>query len=117
MRQYTDLAVFKDKYRELHGSNRQYKEMWSFAKELKKGSVVIANNGLQSIAGVGTVTGDYYYDNSRTEYKHCVPVQWTNTTEFPVPESARNITATWFQGTVSGGPSRIQPARLWTTSR
>lgn len=100
MRQYTDLAVFKDKYRELHGSNRQCKEMWSFAKELKNGSVIIANNGLQSIVGVGTVTGDYFYDESRAEYRHCVPVQWNITTEFPVPEFARNITATWFQGTV-----------------
>jgi 5-methylcytosine-specific restriction protein B len=100
MRQYTDLAVFKDKYRELHGSNRQCKEMWSFAKELKKGNVIIANNGLGSIVGVGTVTGDYFYDESRAEYKHCVPVHWDITTEFPVPESARNLTATWFQGTV-----------------
>jgi 5-methylcytosine-specific restriction enzyme B len=100
MRQFTDLAVFKDKYRELHGSNRQCKEMWSFAKELKNGSVIIANNGLQSIVGVGTVTGDYFYNESRAEYKHCVPVQWDITSEFPVPESARNITATWFQGTV-----------------
>jgi 5-methylcytosine-specific restriction protein B len=100
MRQYVDLADFKDKYRELHGSNRQCKEMWSFAKELKKGHIIIANNGLQSIVGVGTVTGDYYYDDSRAEYKHCVPVQWDITTAFPVPESARNITATWFQGTV-----------------
>lgn len=100
MRQYTESAVFKDKYRELHGSNRQCKEIWSFAKELKKGDIVIANNGLQSIVGVGTVTGDYYFDDSRAEYKHCVPVQWDITTEFPVPEAARNITATWFQGTV-----------------
>lgn len=100
MSQYRDLAVFKDKYRELHGSNRQCKEMWSFGKELKKGNVVIANNGLQSIVGVGTVTGDYFYDESRTEYKHCVPVQWDTTTAFPVPESARHITANWFQGTV-----------------
>lgn len=100
MRQYGDLTAFKDKYRELHGSNRQCKEMWSFAKELKKGNVVIANNGLQSIVGVGTVTGDYFYDENRMEYKHCVPVQWDITTEFRVPESARGITATWFQGTV-----------------
>jgi hypothetical protein len=102
MRQETDAAEFKEKYREIYGAKRiaHWKEIWSFAKELKKGHIVISNNGLKSIVGVGTVTGDYYYDENRTEYKHCVPVRWDITTEFPVPESARSVVATWFQGTL-----------------
>jgi 5-methylcytosine-specific restriction protein B len=102
MRQETDDAAFKNRYRDIYGSKRirQWKEIWLFAKELKKGDIVVANKGLGSIVGIGTVTGDYWYDESRQEYKHCVPVEWTTTEEFPVPESARDVVATWFQGTV-----------------
>jgi len=51
MRQQTDAAAFKEKYRETYGAQRirQWKEIWSFAKELKRGDVVVANNGLKSI--------------------------------------------------------------------
>jgi len=102
VRQETDLKAFREKYRDIYGANRvRYsKEIWQFAKEIKKGDTVIANNGLGSIVGVGTVTGDYWYDQTRQEYKHCIPVDWTITKEFPVPESARELAKTWFQGTV-----------------
>jgi 5-methylcytosine-specific restriction protein B len=102
MRQETDDAAFKNRYRDIYGAKRirQWKEIWLFAKEIKKGDIVVANNGLGAIVGIGTVTGDYWYDESREEYKHCVPVEWTTTEEFPVPESARDVVATWFQGTV-----------------
>lgn len=102
MWQVANAVEFKEKYRETYGAKRlaHWKEIWSFSKELKKGHIIVSNNGLKSIVGVGTVTGDYYYDDSRTEYKHCVPVRWDITTEFPVPESARSVAATWFQGTL-----------------
>jgi 5-methylcytosine-specific restriction protein B len=102
MRQYTDSSAFKEMYKELDGAQkvRYSKEIWSFAKEIKKGDVIVSNNGLKSIVGVGRVTGDYWYDESRAEYKHCIPVIWDITSEFPVPESARDIAKTWFQGTV-----------------
>jgi 5-methylcytosine-specific restriction protein B len=100
MRHYTDAKVFKEKYRELHGSHHGWKEIWDFAKEMKKGDVIVANNGLNSIVGLGTVTGDYRYDESRAEYKHCLTVRWDVTSQFPVPEAAKVITKNWFQGTV-----------------
>ena len=101
MRQYTDAAAFRDIYRELHGSNRQCSEIWSFANEVKKGDIIVANKGLQLIVGIGTVVGDYWHDDNRAEYKHCVPVKWDITTQFPIPESAREKFAKrWFQGTL-----------------
>jgi 5-methylcytosine-specific restriction protein B len=102
MRQYTDSPAFKEMYRELYGAPkiRGWKEIWSFANDIKKGDIVVANNGLKSIVGIGTVTGDYWHDSNREEYKHCVPVDWKITTGFPVPQSAHHVVADWFRGTV-----------------
>jgi 5-methylcytosine-specific restriction enzyme B len=102
MRTEVNEAAFKEKYRSQYGAQRvrQWKEIWHFAKSIRRGDIIISNNGLKSIVGIGTVTGDYYYDQSRKEYKHCLPVEWTTTEEFLVPESARDVVATWFQGTV-----------------
>lgn len=102
MRSETDETAFKEKYRTQYGAQRirQWKEIWQFAKDIKKGDVIVSNNGLKSIVGIGTVTGDYFYDTNRQEYKHCLPVAWNMTTEFPVPESAREVVNDWFTGTV-----------------
>ncbi len=102
MRQFTDESAFKEKYRSIYGAQRirQWREIWNFSKEVKKGDIVVANNGLSEIVGIGTVTGEYHYDQRRSDYKHCLPVRWDITTAFPVPEPARPITSTWFQGTI-----------------
>jgi hypothetical protein len=103
MREQTDEAAFRERYRELHPqpqSFRQWKEIWGFAKEIREGDIVVANNGMTSIVGIGRVTGDYYYDTNRSEYKHCLPVDWEMTTEYPIPEAARDVVKNWFQGTV-----------------
>jgi hypothetical protein len=103
MREQTDGSAFREMYRQLHpapGSFRQWKEIWGFAKEIKKGDRIIANNGMTSIVGIGTVSGEYYYDQNRADYKHLIPVRWENTAEFSIPDSARNIVSNWFSGTV-----------------
>jgi 5-methylcytosine-specific restriction protein B len=103
MRQYADRDAFSEMYRGLHpvpGSFKQWKEIWGFAKEIKRGDIIVANNGLSEIVGVGTCTGDYYYEQNRAEYKHCLPVHWETMPRFSVPEAARTITARWFSGTV-----------------
>jgi 5-methylcytosine-specific restriction enzyme B len=102
MQQYTDESAFKEKYRSIYGAPRvrQWREIWDFSKEIKKGHIVVANNGLSEIVGIGTVAGEYYYDRGRSDYKHCLPVRWDTTTAFAVPEAARSITSSWFQGTV-----------------
>jgi 5-methylcytosine-specific restriction protein B len=40
------------------------------------------------------------YDSNLQEYKHCLPVAWNVTTEFPVPDSAKEVVDDWFRGTV-----------------
>jgi 5-methylcytosine-specific restriction enzyme B len=99
---YRDESAFKEHYRQVFGPQRvrQWREIWSFAKEIKEGDRIIANNGLSEIVGIGTCTGEYYYDTGRNEYKHCLPVRWDVVTSFPVPEAARPITSNWFQGTI-----------------
>lgn len=102
MRQERDDGEFKQKYRELYGAQRirQWKEIWNFAKNVRKGDTIVSNNGMKSIVGIGTVNGDYYYDTNRQEYKHCLPMSWDLTAEAPIPASARDVVSDWFRGTV-----------------
>ncbi len=102
MSSYKDEEAFKERYKQIFGPQRirQWKEIWSFAKEIGEGDTIIANNGLKEIVGIGTCAGEYFYDTSRADYKHCLPVRWEVVAAFDVPEAARPITASWFQGTV-----------------
>lgn len=70
------------------------KELWNF-KNLKPGDMIVANNGLSKIVGVGKVIETYKFNNHYDEYKHIVPVKWMDTTERSIPEQKD-----WFSYTV-----------------
>jgi 5-methylcytosine-specific restriction protein B len=61
-------------------------QVWTFAKEIKKGDLIIANKGFSEIVGVGEVTGDYYFDEKYGLLNHCLPVRWYDTTRRSVPK-------------------------------
>jgi len=54
------------------------KAVWNFLREIKTGDVVYAKAGMKRIVGRGVVTGEYYYDNDASEYKHRHKINWTN---------------------------------------
>ncbi|WEB81022.1 AAA family ATPase [Vagococcus lutrae] len=54
------------------------KTVWDFYREIKPGDIVYAKAGVKKIVGRGVVTGDYYFDNSVSEYKHRHTINWTN---------------------------------------
>jgi hypothetical protein len=41
-----------------------------------KGSIIVANRGQSEIAGIGQVTGDYYYDSQASNFENTLPVKW-----------------------------------------
>ncbi|MEK7405220.1 MAG: AAA family ATPase [Acidobacteriota bacterium] len=76
---------------------RKTSEIWGFS-HLEKGDIIVANRGMTSIVGVGRVTGTYFFNDQRNHYKHCVPVDWFHTAEYPIAD--QNAVSDWFGFTV-----------------
>lgn len=52
---------------------------WQFSHEIKPGDVVFVKRGRGGdILGRGVVKSGYRYDDSRSEYKNVIPVEWTH---------------------------------------
>ena len=51
-------------------------QVWTFAKQIKPGDRIVANQGMFKVVGVGTVTGSYMYVGNAVEYRHRLPVRW-----------------------------------------
>lgn len=61
-----------------------------FANMMKVGDFILARNEFRSIVGLGIVTGDYYFDDSRSLFRHCRKVEWINTEIMPFPNEFKN---------------------------
>lgn len=72
---------------------KQVSQVWNF-KNMEKGDVVVANRGISSIVGLGRVTGPYFFSADRPHFKHCVPVQWFHTVEYPIAD--KTVASDWF---------------------
>ncbi len=87
-----DLSVYgsknemKLKMKELRDPSRSYKmaalATWQFSHEMKPGDIVFVKRGLHTIIGRGIVKSDYYFDNSRSEYKNVRKVNWIDNGEW-----------------------------------
>lgn len=73
---------------------RSATQVWRFYKEIQEGDYVIVKNGLYQILGIGIITSDYYFDNSRSEYKSLRDVKWIKTGEWDYPGQAPQETVT-----------------------
>lgn len=52
------------------------KAVWDFYREIQIGDVLYAKEGTRRILARGVVTGDYYFDDEASEYKHRRKVEW-----------------------------------------
>jgi 5-methylcytosine-specific restriction protein B len=50
--------------------------LWQFSREMKEGDIIITKRGQSEYLGYGIVSGDYYFDESRNEYKNLRKVDW-----------------------------------------
>lgn len=50
-------------------------QVWKFAKQIKEGDRIVANQGTKKVLGIGRVTGTYYFVPD-VKYGHRLPVEW-----------------------------------------
>ncbi len=68
--------------------------LWEFCHVIKPGDVVFVKQGKSKILGRGVVTGDYFYDKTRTTFNNCRKVNWTHTGEWAAPQESALKTLT-----------------------
>ena len=64
--------------------SRKAKEPW-LLRETGEGTLVLANKGQSEVLAVGRVSGSYRWMPARKEYKHTLPVDWSDDLAGPVP--------------------------------
>ncbi len=50
--------------------------LYEFANSINIGDIIICKKGRQSYVGYGIVTSDYFYDDSKSDFKHVRSVDW-----------------------------------------
>ncbi|APE33967.1 ATP-binding protein [Nocardia mangyaensis] len=75
--QYTSDTDLKDAFTALWPTSAisSAKNLLAY-RDLEPGDRIIANQGMSTVLAIGTVTGGYRFDDSRTDCKHVVPVAW-----------------------------------------
>ncbi len=95
---YESREDMKARMKELYGDDKDYRNdslaTWEFTNEMNIGDVVFAKKGRGCIIGRGVVTGDYEYDENRTEYRHVRTVEWNKVGEWALPETVAMKTLT-----------------------
>lgn len=53
-------------------------EVWNMElfRDAEVGDIVVANQGRSIALGLGVIEGEYYFDNSKTDFKHTRKVKW-----------------------------------------
>ena len=59
-------------------------QLWNFSR-IKEGDQIVANRGKSLALGFGTVTGPYYFVEDE-DWKHRLPVEWTDTNPRKIEE-------------------------------
>jgi MoxR-like ATPase len=86
-------------YAEEYDKSGKWWELWEFL-HIREGDLILANNGMTSIVGVGTVTKPYFFDSGSKDYPNCLGVKWSDVQERPIPEDAKSLVKDWFGHTV-----------------
>lgn len=63
------------------------KAVWDFYDEIRTGDIVYVKEGLKKILARGVVTGDYYFDDEASEYKHRRKVDWLQVGKWELHQS------------------------------
>ena len=61
---------------ELKQGKRRNLFIWKFAHDIKINDYIIATSGFNKILGIGQCVKTYYFDETKTEFKHCIGVNW-----------------------------------------
>jgi len=61
---------------ELNQGKQRNLFIWKFAHDIKINDYIIATSGFNKILGIGQCVKTYYFDETKTEFKHCIGVNW-----------------------------------------
>lgn len=70
-----DILSYSDET-ELPLKPRQRSYVWQFANDIKIGDYIVATSGSKKIFGIGQCVKNYYYDDRKPNFKHCIGVKW-----------------------------------------
>ena len=76
-----------------------------FAMVMAVGDYVLARKDFDQIVGIGIIASDYYYDASRSRFRHCRKVDWICTSPMPFPEGLKR-SGKWHRVTMIDMPYR-----------
>ena len=63
-------------HQELKQGKQRNLFIWKFAHDIKINDYIIATSGFNKILGIGQCVKTYYFDETKTEFKHCIGVNW-----------------------------------------
>lgn len=88
---FSDLAEFKKKYKDAYDDNSQPYLLYKYLFSLKKGDIVLINDGKKRIVGKGILSSETYYDyEPQKSYYH--DVEWGETDlNIPIPTDLKGI--------------------------
>src|SRR5690625_220785 len=70
------------------------KAVWDFYRGIQIGDVIYVKEGIQKILARGVVTGDYYYNEKVSEYKHRRNVDWLQVGKWELHQTTAQKTLT-----------------------
>ena len=86
LNQYETRDAITNALKEIHGDKGSYimdsLATWEFSRDIKEGDIIFAKKGRSRILGKGTVTSEYYYDETRGEFPNVIDVEWTHVGEW-----------------------------------
>ena len=96
--QYSSREEMREAMKEFIDTDKPFKNpsyaTWQFLAEIKPGDIVFVKKGMYKIVGRGVVESDYYFDDSREEFKNLRDVKWTDNGEWEHPGQAAMKTLT-----------------------
>jgi 5-methylcytosine-specific restriction protein B len=78
-------AELKDKYNYQTNPTNTDLALWQFCHEIHIGDTVYAKTGRKTLLGVGKVTSDYIFDDTKDEFNNIRQVEWLQTGSWTVP--------------------------------
>ena len=86
LNQYKTREEIEEKIKEYenldHNPTNNSLANYQFSKVMKKGDIVIVKSGLSKILGIGEIESDYFFDDTKNEYKNSRKVKWSNIGEW-----------------------------------
>lgn len=80
------------------------KACWSFANDIQDGDYVFLKVGYKGILGLGQVSSNYIFDQTRDSFKHVRRLKWLKTGNWQLDEVEQNLTVKTLSHLVDRSP-------------